>query len=157
MITCLIQKRKLFGLCADLAGLRLEVEEEGFSYPRDLVLHLSGPAASLSLALSSFLLIRLSPHSVFFFSLYFNLFLCVFQLIPVSGSDGANALYALLCLKTDPKRAYRILQTVSRVCGGILLCAFGALLCYTGFHLSLCLFGVTLLVFVLSGFRKREI
>ncbi len=153
LIVCAIQKRRVFGLMIEPLGLKLAVQTLGFSYLQDLAMHLGGPAASFLSAGASFGMIRLSHGDPYcFFALYFNLFLGAFQLIPFSGSDGANALFSLCCERRGfafAERAGRIAERVSAVC----MLAFGVLsVIVTGFHLSVCVFFLSLALVALPSF-----
>ena len=153
LLLCLLQKRRVYGLWIDLSGFQLIAERERFSYRQDMALALAGPAASFLFALIAFALIHVLPLPQFFFLLYFNLFLCLVQLVPLTGTDGYCALYALFSLHGDPNRAYGILRTLSRICAALAFAAIFAVLCLTGFHLSLSLFALSFLILV---FCARE-
>ena len=50
-----------------------------------------------------------------------SLCLGLFNLLPITGLDGAGMLSCLLCLRWDPARADRLSQWISRITAGALL------------------------------------
>ena len=52
-----------------------------------------------------------------------NLFLGVFNLLPLPSLDGGRALYLMVCWASDPLLADSVCRWVGLVCGGILTAA----------------------------------
>lgn len=156
LLVALLQHRRLLGLTLHAGGVSLLVDTDGHSYGADLLLYLSGPWMNFLLCAALLLAIRAGPGPLLFFSFYFSALCGLFHLLPLCGTDGARALYALLCLHTDANRAYRICERVHRA---VRLCATLAcliLLFYSELHLSLCLSLCSLLAFFWGAFGDEK-
>lgn len=111
------------------AGAELEMNFSLVPYKKEIAVYLAGPLGSALGMLISFFLLRRSfeAHLLYFF--FCNLLFFFFNLLPVRGLDGYQALYALLCLYSEREQAEKYLETLSRFffillfIGGILLLA----------------------------------
>ncbi len=81
----------------------------GRGYRRDIWISLAGPLANLVSAALAFALFRLQFRNFIFASLA----LSCFNALPVAPLDGGQALYAFLCLRTDPACAEKTVSIVS--------------------------------------------
>lgn len=119
-------------VCLTAAGMRIE-RPPGLhvSFPREILVALSGPAVSLALAL----LFRALPLPADFY--WLNLGFGLFNLLPVRQPDGGRALYFLLCTRLSERAAALAVKIASLLC--LFLAAGGAALLSLrhGFSLSL--------------------
>ena len=90
-------------------GADMVLSPELRGYRTDVVVHLSGPTVNLML----YCIGSMSGMSELFCT--YNLALGIMNLLPVSGLDGGNALYAALCTFTLPDVSYRILNSLTLV------------------------------------------
>ena len=117
---------KLMPFGASISGGSGEFDGAG---PRDeLIIAVAGPLFSLLLAIVFIALWWLVP-ATYFFSLtfvYANIFLCLFNFLPVYPLDGGRVLLALLSLKMPRERAYKYLRIANWVFALIFVAAFAA-------------------------------
>lgn len=90
-------------------GIDIVRRSEQRGYSRDALVSLAGPVANFSAAVLLFCIPQ-TRHSVYF---YANLVLFAFNALPIAPLDGGQALRALLCTKTEPEKAERIVTAVS--------------------------------------------
>ena len=101
-------------------GMEIRADTRYVSYGKDILCTLAGPAVNLVLA---FLFARVSKDYLLSGA---NFLQGIFNLLPLSGLDGARALHLALCWLLDPVRADRICRRVE-VCFVGILCVLS---CY---------------------------
>lgn len=106
------------GVSLSFAGAGIETEDPYLSYKKEARIFLAGPLAGLFGCLLAWFCLRLNftKGGMLFFS--FNLLLSLFNLLPVKGLDGGEALFALLCRYGEERTAQRI----SELLHGLSLC-----------------------------------
>ncbi len=136
----------------------LIVVPEGIPDDKEWKIAISGPLASLGLALISGLLFAFIPFLPFLFSFVINIIIAFFNLLPIKHLDGGKALFCFLNSRKTNNRAAgsiapweRAEKKTERVCSvlsgmAILFFVFLSALCVaiTGFN-----FGAVLLLAVL--------
>lgn len=107
------------------------------SYKKEAAQALAGPAANLLLALS---LGALQPIiGTMRMPIIINVYMALFNLLPIEPLDGGNALYYLLCTKSGRINAEKITK-ITAACGLIPLAAGGVwLLAKSGYNFMLLL------------------
>lgn len=97
------------------------------SYPRELIVTLSGIAVNLLCAALLAVLVRHSGGESAYLFAGAHLVLAAFNLLPVSTLDGARALLLLLAWGVGPVTAERV-STVVSLLVSLMLCALGGYL-----------------------------
>lgn len=116
---------------------------EGLSYRDEAVIALSGPMFSLAASFIAFCIYALSKNVYLFFFGFINLFLAVFNLLPVKRSDGGKALFCLL-MQRNIENADRICSFASIASRLTVLTLASVSIALSGYNL-----GVILLLFAL--------
>ena len=98
-------------------GAEIRADTRYLSYGREIFCTLAGPAVNLFLAV---VLARVTGDYLMAGA---NLFLGVFNLLPLPSLDGGRALYLMVCWASDPLLADSVCRWVGLVCGGILTAA----------------------------------
>ena len=101
-------------------GAEIRADTRYLSYGREIFCTLAGPAINLILA------VVLARAAGDYLLAGANLFLGVFNLLPLPSLDGGRALYLAVSWFTDPLLADRVSRCVGLICGGAL--AAGALI-----------------------------
>lgn len=83
--------------------------------PSELFVILSGVAVNLTLCLVSFVVYKNTNINEFLSFSTANMFLAVFNLLPVESLDGGNAIYVILIKFVEEQTAETILQIISFV------------------------------------------
>lgn len=99
-------------------GAKIKFENLLLSYKKELFIFLAGALFNLMLCVFLLFSIRLDPTAEKIYFLFSNFFFAVFNLMPLPGLDGSQALFSFLCLFCEEERAYRIsfaAQTASLV------------------------------------------
>ena len=133
---------KVRRLTLSCAGAELVLDTHS-SYAEDVILCLTGPAINLLLALWS--------NYPFFTGA--NLLLGIFNLFPIRGLDGGNALYAFLAWALGPVLGERITKRVSILFSIAITLTGGGIFFYMKSSPRLMLMGVWLTAVAL-GRRK---
>ncbi|MBQ3075148.1 MAG: site-2 protease family protein [Clostridia bacterium] len=96
-------------------GAKMETGESYIPYKKEAAIYLSGPAAGLFGCLLAFFLLRwhFTKAGMLFFS--FNLLLTLFNLLPIKGLDGGEALFSLLCLRGEEATAQKISEAIHSI------------------------------------------
>ena len=99
---------RIRGFTLSFAGAGIETEDPYLSYKKEAWIFLSGPLTGMGGCLVAWMNLRWSftKSGMLFFA--FNLLLSLFNLLPVKGLDGGNALYALLSHYGDEDTAAKI-------------------------------------------------
>lgn len=100
-------------------GAEIRADTRYLPYGQEIVCTLAGPAVNLVLAV---VLARVAGDYLLAGA---NLFLGVFNLLPLPSLDGGRALHLAISWAADPLLADRVCRWVGLVCGGVL--AAGAL------------------------------
>ena len=100
-------------------GAEIRADTRYLPYEREIFCTLAGPAVNLILAV---ILARIAGEYLMAGA---NLFLGVFNLLPLPSLDGGRALHLAISWAADPLLADRVCRWVGLVCGGVL--AAGAL------------------------------
>lgn len=133
-------------------GAEIRADTRYLSYGREIFCTLAGPAINLILA------VVLARAAGDYLLAGANLFLGVFNLLPLPSLDGGRALYLAVSWFTDPLLADRVSRCVGLICGGAL--AAGALILVvlhgTGAFLLLGALGVFLPQLPLAKRRKSR-
>lgn len=101
-------------------GAEIRADTRYLSYGREIFCTLAGPAVNLILA------VVLARAAGDYLLAGANLFLGMFNLLPLPSLDGGRALYLAVSWFTDPLLADRVSRCVGLICGGAL--AAGALI-----------------------------
>jgi stage IV sporulation protein FB len=131
-------------------GIDIVRQNEQRSYKRDALVSLAGPAANLAAAIL-LICIPQTRQSIYF---YANLVLFAFNALPIAPLDGGQVLRALLCIKTEPEKADRIVTAVSLSLLLPLATAGFFILIQTGWNITL-LLAVCYLAALLMLKRER--
>ncbi len=107
-------------------GMEIRADTRFLPYQKDIICTLAGPLVNL---LSAVVLARLAGDYLLAGA---NLLEGVFNLLPLTGLDGARALHLLLSWCFDPIRADRICRMVEVVCAVLL--AVGSLYLMVCWH-----------------------
>ncbi len=107
-------------------GMEIRADTRFLPYQKDMICTLAGPLVNL---LSAVVLARLAGDYLLAGA---NLLEGVFNLLPLTGLDGARALHLLLSWCFDPIRADRICRMVEVVCAVLL--AVGSLYLMVCWH-----------------------
>lgn len=81
------------------------------TYQRDALISLAGSGVNLAAAL----LFGVLQFSVFYRFVLINLFLALFNLLPIEPLDGGQAFYSILCTRFSADRSAKIVSIVSFV------------------------------------------
>lgn len=104
-------KIKLRKLKLGILGAAIIPHNSLFSYKKELILSLGGPAVNIICAL---LTSPFANSSYFLSSFYlYSVSLAILNLFPIKSFDGGRILYALLTSKLSPKTSEKILNTTS--------------------------------------------
>lgn len=94
-------------------GAEIQMSRKLHSYKKSMVIALSGAITNFLLF---FVFVNISePGSYGHFFAWSNMILACLNLFPIASLDGGEALSALLHMRLDPQRAYKIEQHVSLV------------------------------------------
>ena len=94
------------GISFTAFGAEIRADTRYLSYGKDIICTLAGPLLNI---LAAYILARTAGA---YLSAGANLLQGCFNLLPLTGLDGARALHLLLCRLMDPVRADRISRTV---------------------------------------------
>lgn len=103
------------GLSLSLSGAVLQTREDFIPYKKEAAISLAGPFFGLlgcAAALFS-LRQRFTENGMLFFS--FNFLLALLNLLPIRGTDGGCALFALLCYHGEEWQARKWTDAIHRV------------------------------------------
>lgn len=128
-------------------GMEIRADTRFLPYQKDIICTLAGPLVNL---LSAVILARLTEDYLLAGA---NLLEGVFNLLPLTGLDGARALHLLLSWLLDPIRADRICCMVEVVCA--LLLAVGSLYLMVCWHTGGFLLVAVVGIFV-NIWRERQ-
>ncbi len=112
-IAILLSGAKIECFRLGVTGASIRMGETLLSYRKEIWIYLSGGLCNLLYAVVCFFLIRHSYHDNLLFLFFSNLFFCVFNLLPIGGLDGGEAIKSYLSLKTDPMQSDNICRGVS--------------------------------------------
>lgn len=126
------------GISLTAFGAEIQVDTRYLSYPRDILCTLAGPLVNIALGL---ILARTSEDYLFAGA---NLLQGGFNLLPISGLDGARALHLVVSWVFDPAVADRFCRVVETVFAAVftLAAVYLVLRHHTGLFLLLAVFGI---------------
>lgn len=139
------------GLSLSLSGAVLQTREDFIPYKKEAAISLAGPFFGVlgCAAALFFLRQRFTENGMLFFS--FNFLLTLLNLLPIRGTDGGCALFALLCYRGEEWQARIWADAIHRV--------FLSLLCFAATWLLIKEKNPSLLILTLSltaGERKKR-
>jgi len=107
-------------------GASVSGDFDGAKPNDELVIALAGPLFSLLLAVVFVALWWLIPATYFFSHMFVtaNIFLCVFNLLPIYPLDGGRAMLALLSHKMPREKAYRYMRIFGWIFAGVFAAGF---------------------------------
>lgn len=125
-----------------------------FSYRKDALIALSGPAANLAALVILVAASRLWPHSpqLISYGIISNLGLCLMNVLPALPLDGGRALEALCLARLSPPAARALMLSLTLVVTGLIFAAGLWLLIATGCNASLLFIAVYLMAFILTKY-----
>ena len=96
----------------------------------EIIISIMGPAVSLIIAAVSYYLLLLTINTpaalLFYYLMYMNGFLAIFNLLPVFPMDGGRIALAIAMLLKGPEKALKLVKPLS-IAGVVILCAYGLL------------------------------
>lgn len=119
------------GISFTCFGVEIQADTRYLSYGKEIFCTLAGPAVNLLLAL---IFARVSTDYLLSGA---NLLQGIFNLLPVSGTDGSRALHLVFCWLSDPVQADRICRRVEVCCAGVFCVLSGYLVLFR--HAGLCI------------------
>lgn len=97
------------------AGVSLRLDLSLAPYRKEILIHCAGPLANGVALIVAFFFLRLNfSFSLLYFFFCNGLFL-FFNVMPVKGLDGYQALYAVISLRWDEENAERVLTPLHRI------------------------------------------
>lgn len=127
-------------------GIRIALKDEIIKNPADEIkIAAAGPAVSIILA-AVFLVLCVYFKDIYYldYFAYGNLYLGIFNLLPVFPADGGRILRAYLSTKTGYIKSYNAVRKTTLVLSAALVSAGIYILWITGFNFSVCLTGAFL-------------
>jgi len=97
------------------AGLSLRLDLSLAPYRKEIMIHCAGPLANGIALFAAFLLLRFDFSFPLLYFFFCNGLFLFFNVMPVKGLDGYQALYAALSLHLDEDTAERILSPLHRI------------------------------------------
>jgi len=136
-----------------LPGIEVVRAPALLTFRRELLLALAGPCANFVLALFGVGAGLLVPNLISPYLPAMSAAMGAYNLLPVAGLDGGDALLSLLYMRIPPEPARRILRVVSAVCLALLalLCAY--LLWRGRVNVTLLIAGLYLLALLILDFK----
>lgn len=135
-----------FGVCVYLKNVSV------FSSYKEAIVAISGPLFNFLAALALTIIKPYFPSHYLDFTIYINLAMGVFNLIPALPLDGGRVLKSLLSINFGIIKAYNFMLTLSRAIIFAILAISIILLLFTSFNFSLILIGI----FLLSNITYEE-
>lgn len=121
------------------------------SYAREAAAAFAGPAANLLLALLLYIISQLTGAYVQMrVCVCVNVFLALFNLLPVEPLDGGKVISCLLCIFIDSERARKVSKITAAVGISLLTAAGIFVFVVSGYNFTLIVAAVYLLVCLLS-------
>ncbi len=146
LIAILLGNAKIAFFRLGITGAHIALEDSLLSYKKEIWIYLSGGMANFIYAVVCFVWMRIEYHNGLLFLFFVNSFYCVFNLLPIGGLDGGEALKAYLSMKSDPIQSFDICRTVSLVGVICLFFASCGLLLWSKCNLSLLLICLSLML-----------
>ncbi len=116
----------------------------------EIIISIMGPLVSLAIAGISYymmLIIGNSPAVIlFYYLMYMNTFLAIFNLLPVFPMDGGRIALAVVMLLKGPEKALKLVKPLS-IAGVVLLCGYGVLQMLSGNQSGMMMILIGLLVY----------
>lgn len=145
-LAVLLTRAKIESFRLGVTGASIRLEETLLSYRKEIWIYLSGGLFNLLYAVVCFFIMRIEFCDSLLFLFFCNLFYFVFNLLPIGGLDGGEALRAWLNLKSDPIYSDEICRSVSIV--GVICLFFTScfLLFWSKCNLSLLMICLSLMI-----------
>lgn len=123
LFTLLCYGCRVKGVAFSFSGISLNLHDPYIPYKKEAKIFLAGPMAGLIGCFFAWICLRwhFTRWGMLFFS--FNLLLSLFNLLPIRGLDGGEALFALLCHYGEEEGAKRASDFIHRLALTFLLCA----------------------------------
>lgn len=119
-----------------LQGIKIKYKEKRYlSYSKEILIALAGPAANILIFLLFSVIFKNIGLNIFG---YVNLFLAIFNLLPMEKLDGGRALRSLLLKRIEYVKAVTITEVISWITIIICIIAGSYVLISTGYNFTLC-------------------
>ena len=94
-------------------GASIVKSDSSGSYKSDIIISLCGPLANLILSLVLLMGFLILKHQILLLYSLINLFLGIFNLLPIASFDGSTILLSILCERMEENRAVKIKRVIS--------------------------------------------
>lgn len=133
-------------------GILIKREKKALAFGREICIIFAGCFANVFLATGSMILYCFFGKKSIFLQLFFiNIALAVFNILPITGLDGGDALLLILRRHKSEENAVNTGKTVSIICC-ILLFIIGMIICFkVRLNPSLCFFSLFLMTRTLTA------
>ncbi len=154
--TVILSGGKIYNVRVMPVGLNAEMDNGYCSKLNRLIIYFAGPLVSFGLAgiLKVLLLVGFTNPYVIVM-LYTNLYLAVFNMLPVFPLDGGRIFVELAAAKSGLIRAGKRMKQIS-VLLSVIIIAVGLVSLYTDSKRSICLIIIGIYIFMYLGANKEE-
>ncbi len=116
----------------------------------EIIISIMGPLVSLAIAgISYYMMLIIGNHPaivLFYYLMYMNTFLAIFNLLPVFPMDGGRIALAIVMLFKGPEKAIKLVKPLS-IAGVVLLCAYGVIQMLSGNQSGMMMILIALLIY----------
>lgn len=104
-----------------VSGIELKRESDlNLSLKQEIFVSLAGISVNFIFAAVFSVLYKIMPSYVFIYNAGIHFVLGMFNLCPVYALDGGRALYYLLCIFTEQRKAESVIKTISVITAAVL-------------------------------------